>query len=71
MTIMFPGRPSRIMTDGRIAHGHDGGGVPGALRELSTRVGRLMPDRRDPERFHEERSELADELRRLAQAMDA
>lgn len=36
---------------------------------LASRVRRLTPDRRDPERFHEEKSELADELRRLARAL--
>jgi hypothetical protein len=39
---------------------------PGTLEELAERVRRLSPDRRDPERFHMEKDELAAELRRLA-----
>jgi hypothetical protein len=38
------------------------------LLDLADRVRRLGPDRRDPERFHVEKSELAAELRRLAQS---
>jgi hypothetical protein len=33
-------------------------------------VARLGPDRRDPERFHEAKSDLADALRRLAAAVE-
>ena len=40
-----------------------------ALEDLGLRVRRLSPDRRDPERFHIEKSELAAELRRLAAGM--
>ena len=40
----------------------------GALEELAERVSRLSPDRRNPEQFHVEKSELAHELRRLARA---
>lgn len=36
------------------------------LAELSQRVRRLSPDHRDPHRFHEEKSEIAHELNRLA-----
>lgn len=42
-------------------------GLPDKLDELARRVGRLAPCRRDPERFHVEKSEIAHELRRLAQ----
>ena len=38
------------------------------LEEVANRVRRLSPDRRDPERFHIEKDELAAELRRLARA---
>ncbi len=45
--------------------------VAGRLQHLSRRVARLTPDRRDPERFFEERSELADELREIATKLQA
>ena len=37
-----------------------------ALTDLARRVQRLSPDRRDPERYHAEKSEIAAELRRIA-----
>ena len=37
-----------------------------ALEALALRVRCLSPDRRDPERFHVEKSELVAELRRFA-----
>lgn len=37
-----------------------------AIAELATRIRRLCPDHRDPHRFHEEKSEIEHELRRLA-----
>ena len=47
------------------------GGIAGRiadrLLDLANDVGRLAPpNHRDPERFHIEKSELADELRRVA-----
>lgn len=36
------------------------------LARLAARVARLAPSHRDPERFHEEKSEIAADLRRLA-----
>ena len=39
------------------------------LEALAAAVGRLSPDRRDPERFHMDRSEIVAELRRLARAL--
>lgn len=36
------------------------------LADLARRVQRLSPDRRDPEKYHCEKSEIAAELRRLA-----
>jgi len=36
------------------------------LSSLATRVARLTPSHRDPERFHVEKSEVVAELRRLA-----
>lgn len=36
------------------------------LTELARRVLRLRPSHRDPEEFHVEKSEIANELRRLA-----
>ena len=40
------------------------------LAELARQIGRLAPDWRDPERYYERRSELAEEARRLARAME-
>lgn len=37
-----------------------------ALLDLAGRIARLSPDRRDPEKYHAEKSEIAAELRRLA-----
>ena len=36
------------------------------LDELANRVRRLSPDRRDPERYHLDKSEIERDLRRLA-----
>ncbi|MEQ1406146.1 hypothetical protein ABK249_14490 [Neorhizobium sp. Rsf11] len=36
------------------------------LNDIADRLERLAPSHRDPFRFHEEKSELVDELRRLA-----
>lgn len=36
------------------------------LAELAARVVRNEPDRRDPERFHTEKSDIAHQLRRIA-----
>lgn len=36
-----------------------------ALADLARRVQRLTPDRRDPERYHVEKSEIAAAIRRL------
>ena len=41
------------------------------LRSLAGRLSRLGPDRRDPERFHAEKSALVAELRRLAAEAEA
>ena len=40
-----------------------------ALLALAQAVARLAPDRRDPERFHEDKSEIIHELRRLARGV--
>ncbi len=39
------------------------------IGDLADRVGRLCPDRRDPERFHIEKSEIEHELRELARVL--
>lgn len=39
------------------------------LHALADRLARLAPSHRDPFRFHEEKSELVHELRRLARGM--
>ncbi len=36
------------------------------LHQIADRLARLAPSHRDPFRFHEEKSELVDQLRRLA-----
>ncbi len=36
------------------------------LRDLAAAVVRLVPDRRDPEAFHADKSEIAARLRRVA-----
>lgn len=36
------------------------------LRKLARQVERLEPDRRDPEKFHVDKSEIAGELKRIA-----
>jgi len=42
-----------------------------ALRDLASRVDRNVPQHRDPEKFHIEKSEIASELRRLAKSAPA
>ena len=37
------------------------------IAELVHRIRRLCPDHRDPHRFHEEKSEIAHELTKLAE----
>ena len=39
------------------------------IGDLADRVRRLCPDRRDPERFHIEKSEIEHELRELARVL--
>lgn len=39
---------------------------PDALDDLARAVQRLIPDRRDPERFHIDKSEIVATLRRMA-----
>jgi hypothetical protein len=41
------------------------------LVDLARQIGRLAPDWQQPERFFETRSELAEEARRLARALEA
>ena len=36
------------------------------IADLVQRIRRLVPDHRDPHRFHEEKSEIAHELTKLA-----
>lgn len=44
--------------------------APDTLHSLATRVARLSPDRRDPERWHLEKDDIAYTLRRLARDME-
>lgn len=57
---------ARTHTHGRLTLGDLTTPHPGELEQLAERVVRLSPSHRDPERFHEEKSEVAAELRRLA-----
>lgn len=41
------------------------------LSELAARVVRNEPDRRDPERFHQEKSDIAHQLRRIAKEAES
>lgn len=43
--------------------------APETLEHLARQVARLVPDRRDPERFHIEKSEVVAELRKLARKL--
>lgn len=43
---------------------------PLTLDEIADRLQRLSPCHRDPHRFHEQKSELVHELRKLAAAND-
>lgn len=43
---------------------------PAALREIAAEVARLLPCWRDPERYFEARSALAERLRRLAREIE-
>jgi len=67
---MTPDRPQRphfpgdFRADGRARYDRDA-----ELLSLSERVERLTVSRRDPERFYEEKSEIAHELRLLAKAV--
>lgn len=45
--------------------------APAALDELANRVRRLVPSHRDPEAFHEAKSEIEADLRRLARVLPA
>lgn len=46
-------------------------GWPDKLRDLASRVDRNLPDHRDPQRFHAEKSEIVNDLRRLAREGEA
>lgn len=46
--------------------GLSGVSAPHTLTHLADRLRRLSPCHRDPERFHEDKSEIERELRRLA-----
>lgn len=46
--------------------GVSGVSAPHTLTNLADRLRRLSPSHRDPERFHEDKSEIERELRRLA-----
>lgn len=39
------------------------------ISDLASRIRRLGPDHRDPHRFHEEKSEIAHEMNKLAKEL--
>jgi hypothetical protein len=43
---------------------------PADLHALASRVARLSPDRRDPERWHLEKDDIAKSLRRVARNLE-
>lgn len=45
--------------------------VADKLEELARRVDRLIPRRRDPDAFHEEKSEIVAQLREVAREVKA
>lgn len=45
-------------------------GWPARLRDLATRVDRNVPNDRKPEAFHEEKSEIAHELRQVGRELE-
>ncbi len=47
----------------------DGASPAARLAALAREIGRLAPDWRDPERYFETRSELAEEARKLARTL--
>lgn len=44
--------------------------APDTLHRLAARVARLSPDRRNPERWHLEKDDIAHALRRLARTLE-
>jgi hypothetical protein len=44
--------------------------APATLSTLAARVARLSPDRRDPERWHLEKDDIAKALRRIARDLE-
>lgn len=44
--------------------------APATLSTLAARVSRLSPDRRDPERWHLEKDDIAKTLRRIARDLE-
>lgn len=51
---------------GHARHTHTHGPTAEQLNTIADRLLRLSPSHRDPHQFHETKSELVDELRRLA-----
>lgn len=56
---------------GKLETGNCPGNSAGKLSEIAGQVARLSPDRRDPERFHLDKSEIVASLRRLAREIAA
>ena len=59
-------RVSYLLTDRIGVEGRPPDKKPDRLSDLAQRVDRLRPCPRDPDRFHEEKSDIAAALRRLA-----
>ncbi len=66
----FASRTSPPSLDGDVVTVTETVTVRSGLRDLARRVRRLAPSHRDPERFHEDKSEIVYELLTLARAME-
>ena len=70
LTPTTPPTPFRGWRGGEVRRQADSGGaanqLPDTLTELAVRVQRLSPSHRDPESFHEEKSEIVAALHQLA-----
>lgn len=44
--------------------------LPQRLRDIASRIEANVPSHRNPEAFHAEKSEIADDIRRIARILD-
>jgi len=59
-------RLMRVAAQGDVAGMKDMNSLSTELHEIADRLQRLAPSHRDPFKFHEDKSELVNQLRRLA-----